>query len=353
MSPTTSMAPTATYVTTHPDCELEVFMLPDLVSNCHYPLRLNPHHDAVSQVSEEWLLTGAHLIEPRITQFMGLHASKLAAACYPDVDAFRLRVCTDFLNWLFTMDDWLERSDVDYILGMHERCISAFCDPINFQTEAPGVKMCKSYLSRFRESAVPGCTERFIHRMDLFFMAVVQEVDERAKGRAHDLESYIALRRNTSCDLPCFALIEYAAQINLPDEVMSHPVIMAMEEAVNDLVAWSNDMFSYNVEQSRGDTHNIIMVIMHEHGLDLQGAMEYCGGLCKDTIQRFEDNRAIVPSWGKEIDEQVVIYVGGLQDWIVGSLHWSFDSTRYFGKDGHIVKQDRIIKLLLKRPCKA
>ncbi|OAX40418.1 terpenoid synthase [Rhizopogon vinicolor AM-OR11-026] len=299
-------------------------MLADLVSNCHYPLRLNPHHDAVSRVSEEWLLAGAHLAEPRITQFMGLHASKLAAACYPDADAFRLRVCTDFLNWLFIMDDWLERSDVDYILGMRERCISAFRDPINFRTEAPGVKMCKSY-----------------------------EVDERAKGRAHDLESYIALRRNTSCDLPCFALIEYAAQIDIPDEVMSHPVIMAMEEAVNDLVAWSNDMFSYNVEQSRGDTHNIIMVIMHEHGLDLQGAMEYCGGLCKDAIQRFEDNRAMVPSWGKYIDEQVVIYVGGLQDWIVGSLHWSFDSTRYFGKDGHIVKQDRIIKLLPKRPVQS
>jgi hypothetical protein len=42
----------------------------------------------------------------------------------------------------------------------------------------------------------------------------------------------------------------------------------------------------------------------------------------------------VLPSWGPEIDEQVKIYVDGLADWIVGSLHWSFDSERYFGKLG-------------------
>jgi hypothetical protein len=76
--------------------------------------------------------------------------------------------------------------------------------------------------------------------MDLFFIAVAKQADDRAKGYIPDLESYIAVRRDTSGCKPCFALIEYAAQIDLPDEVMSHPVIMAMEEATNDLVTWSN-----------------------------------------------------------------------------------------------------------------
>ena len=110
------------------------------------------------------------------------------------------------------------------------------------------------------------------------------------------------------------------------------------------------DIFSYNVEQSRRDTHNMIVVLMREQGLDLQGAVDYVGALCKGTIQRFEDNRAILPSWGEELDKQVAIYVEGLQNWIVGSLHWSFDSERYFGKEGLQVKQHRVIKLLPKRP---
>jgi hypothetical protein len=94
----------------------------------------------------------------------------------------------------------------------------------------------------------------------------------------------------------------------------------------------------------------MIAVLMHEQDLDLQGVVNHLGRLCKSTVQRFEDNRAILPSWGEELDRQVGIYVEGLQNWIIGSLHWSFDSTRYFGKDGHTVKQDRIIKLLPKTP---
>jgi hypothetical protein len=94
----------------------------------------------------------------------------------------------------------------------------------------------------------------------------------------------------------------------------------------------------------------MIAVLMREQGLDLQGAVDHLGRLCKSTVQRFEDNRAILPSWGEELDRQVSVYVEGLQNWIIGSLHWSFDSTRYFGKDGDTVKQDRIIKLLPKIP---
>jgi hypothetical protein len=187
---------------------------------------------------------------------MGLHAGELAAACYPDADAFHLRVCSDFLNWLFNMDHWMDEFDVESTWGMRECCISAFHDPVNFQTEKLAGKMCKScvdlftyslniqtvlrYFNRFKQSGGPGCTERFIRTMDLFFIAVAKEVDDRAKGHISDFESYIAVRRDTSGCKPCFALIEYAARIDLPDEVLSHPVIMAMEEATNDLVTWSN-----------------------------------------------------------------------------------------------------------------
>ncbi|KAG9315373.1 isoprenoid synthase domain-containing protein [Chiua virens] len=365
------MSPTATYERA-PNNSFQGFILPDLVSDCHYPLRLSPDCYNVARASEHWLLRGARLVEPRVTKFMGLKAGELTASCYPDADEFHLRVCSDFMNWLFNMDDWLDEFDVTDTWGMRECCIGAFRDPNNFQTDKLGGLMSKSYVASLSSCSVasndgsswdgtgssaafiqtggPGCTKRFIHTMDLFFIAVAKQADDRCQWTYPDLESYITVRRDTSGCKPCFALIEYAARIDLPDEVMSHPVIMAMEEATNDLVTWSNDIFSYNVEQSRWDTHNMIVVLMREQGLDLQGAVDYVGALCKGTVQRFEDNRAMLPSWGEELDKQVAIYVEGLQNWIVGSLHWSFDSERYFGKQGLQVKQNRVIKLLPKRP---
>lgn len=255
------MAPTATYERA-PESSSNGFILPDLVSDCHYPLFLSPHCYNVARASERWLLKGARLVEPRVTKFMGLKAGELTAACYPDADEFHLRVCSDFMNWLFNMDDWLDEFDVTDTWGMRECCIGAFRDPNNFQTEKLGGLMSKSlvsfshvyasvaskkliskrnrFFSRFIQTGGPGCTERFIHTMDLFFIAVAKQADDRANGRIPDLESYITVRRDTSGCKPCFALIEYAARIDLPDEVMSHPAIMAMEEATNDLVTWSN-----------------------------------------------------------------------------------------------------------------
>ena len=256
------MSPTATYENV-PEHSFAGFILPDLVSDCHYPLFLSPHCYNVARASEKWLLIGARLVEPRVTKFMGLKAGELTAACYPDADEFHLRVCSDFMNWLFNMDDWLDEFDVTDTWGMRESCIGAFRDPINFETNKLGGLMSKScvfsfgsplcfcgvgkliskrrrFFSRFIQTGGPGCTKRFIHTMDLFFIAVVKQADDRANGRIPDLESYITVRRDTSGCKPCFALIEYAARIDLPDEIMSHPVIMAMEESTNDLVTWSN-----------------------------------------------------------------------------------------------------------------
>lgn len=78
------------------------------------------------------------------------------------------------------------------------------------------------------------------------------------------------------------------------------------------------DIFSYNVEQSRGDTHNMIVILMTYHAYDLQSAVDYVGELCSQTIDSFCDNKGKIPSWGPEVDTMVSRYVQGLQDWIVG-----------------------------------
>ena len=82
--------------------------------------------------------------------------------------------------------------------------------------------------------------ERFIHTFDLFFLAITQQAGDRSEGMIPDLESYIELRRDTSGCKPCWALIEYANGLDIPDDVMAHEVVEELGEAANDLVTWSN-----------------------------------------------------------------------------------------------------------------
>lgn len=87
--------------------------------------------------------------------------------------------------------------------------------------------------------------KRFIHTFDLFFIAVTQQAQDRAAGIIPDLESYITLRRDTSGCKPCWALIEYANGLDIPDEVMEHEVLETLGEAANDHVTWSNVSVSF------------------------------------------------------------------------------------------------------------
>jgi Terpene synthase family 2, C-terminal metal binding len=76
--------------------------------------------------------------------------------------------------------------------------------------------------------------------MQMFFQAVQQQALFRANGTVPDLEAYIDMRRETSGCKPVFDLIEYSLDLELPDAVIEHPVIAALNEGANDLVTWSN-----------------------------------------------------------------------------------------------------------------
>jgi len=209
-------------------------------------------------------------------------------------------------------------------------------------TEPSASKMARDYWGRCIKDAAPAVQARFKENMGLFFEAVNRQAQDRDKGITPDIESYIDVRRDTSGCKPVFDLVEYALRIELPDQVVEHPVIKALNQGSNDLVTWSNDVFSYNKEQAVGDTHNMVSILMEHHGMTLQQAIDHVGALCEQTINTFAANKARIPSFGDpQLDKDVAGYVQGLQDWIVGSLHWTFKSERYFGKAGAEVKKHR------------
>ena len=85
---------------------------------------------------------------------------------------------------------------------------------------------------------------------------------------------------------------------------------------------------------------------MTHEGLSLQQAVDRIGEMCKQCIDTFVENKKRIPSWGDSIDRDVKLYVEGMQEWIPGSLNWSFATTRYFGNNGATVKKTRVVDLL-------
>ncbi|KAH9478347.1 Sesquiterpene synthase Agr1 [Psilocybe cubensis] len=321
-------------------------ILPDLVSHCTFDLRMSRHRKQVTVETKKWLFKDGNLLGKKREAYHGLKCGLLTSMCYPDAGYGQLRVVNDFLTYLFHLDNLSDDMDNRGTRTTADEVLNSLYHPHTWRSSARVGKMTRDYYKRLIRTASPGAQQRFIETFDFFFQSVTQQALDRAAGVIPDLESYIALRRDTSGCKPCWALIEYASNLDIPDEVMEHPTILALGEAANDLVTWSNDIFSYNVEQSKGDTHNMIPVVMNQEGIDLQEAVDFVGNMCKQSIDRFNEERRALPSWGPEIDRDVAIYVDGLANWIVGSLHWSFESERYFGKNGRQVKASRTVELL-------
>lgn len=321
-------------------------VLPDLVSHCDFRLRRSRHCKQVTVDAKKWLFKGGHFSGKARGAFHGLKAGLLTSMCYPNVGYPQLRAVNDFLTFLFHLDNLSDDMDNRGTKSIGNVVMNSLYHPHAYRSFARVGTMAADFYKRILLTASPGTQQRFLETFDFFFQSVTQQAADRASGSIPDLESYIALRRDTSGCKPCWALIEYANNLNLPDEVMDHPIIRSLGEAANDLVTWSNDIFSYNVEQSKGDTHNMISVVMNEHGLDLQSAVDFVGDMCKQSIDRFNRDRRELPCWGPEVDRDVAVYVEGLADWIVGSLHWSFETERYFGKNGREIKETRVVQLL-------
>ncbi|OJT10931.1 Alpha-muurolene synthase [Trametes pubescens] len=317
------------------------FILPDLVSHCTFPLTYHPDGDAVAAESIRWLDEGCPELSPKArTALYGLQAGELTAYCYPHCSAPRLRVVSDFMTYLFHLDnisDGMMHSGTEALsdvvmnaLWLPDRYVPTARQPA---AEASAGAMARDYWTRCIRDAKPGPQARFKESLELFFEAVHQQAKDRDADVIPDLESYINVRRDTSGCKPMFDLIEYSMDIDLPDFVVEHPVIKALNQGANDLVTWSN----------------MIAILMNLRDLDLQSAVDFVGDLCKQAIDAFIENQRSLPSFGPELDRDVAMYVQGLQDWLVGSLHWSFMTKRYFGDAGADVKKHRVVKLLPRR----
>ncbi|KAG9313630.1 terpenoid synthase [Chiua virens] len=320
--------------------------LPDLVSHCKFDLHIDRSHKRVSVESMGWLFDGdPDLDEPSRRAFHGVKAGKLAAMCYPNVGYPQLRACTDFLNWLIHLDNLSDDMTDRSIENVAEVVMNSLHQPYTYHSPGRLSRMTTDIGGRIIQTASPGTVQRFLEGMDLFFRAVQQQARDRASGILPSVETYVALRRDTSGCKPCVALIEYAHHLHIPDDVMGHPILQRLTEGANDVVTWVNDIVSYDVEQSKGHTHNLINIVMQEHGLTVQDAINMTGDFCDRAMDQFLLDRANLPSWGPVIDAEVRVYVSGLEDWMVGSLHWSYETERYFGKAGQRIKKTGILTL--------
>jgi len=205
----------------------------------------------------------------------------------------------------------------------------------------PNVQLtCCRFRVRYLHLAGPRSTARFLLHWKDYCAAVVTEAELRERGKVLDVDSFIALRRENSAVRLCFSLIEACFGTELPDEVFENSAFMEIYWAAVDHVCWANvsllsvpeamgkkvirstkDLYSYDMEQSKGISgNNIMTVLMENQQMDLQAAADFVGAHCEELMTRFVTTQNRLPSWGSAVDSQIAQFIAGLGYWMKGNL---------------------------------
>jgi Delta6-protoilludene synthase len=85
---------------------------------------------------------------------------------------------------------------------------------------------------------------------------------------------------------------------------------------------------------------------MKQFGMGVQEAIDKAGELSQCKMERFYSLYPMLPRWIGPVDLDVQKLVDGMAQCVSGVMHWSYESQRYFGRRGLLVKQTRTMHLL-------
>lgn len=270
--------------------------------------------------------------------FKRFDASKfwlLSAGAYSTASKEDLTLLTDWIAWLFVQDDHFDEARV----GRQIRRMQAYSEAVVSLLRQPRIATVREdgallaslseLWQRLRARMNNDLAARFIMAFESYITACLWEVDNRAYGYVPTENEYIAVRRDTSAFRLCALLIEMVMGDSLPSSVREHPVLRKMQDLTNDVLSWTNDIFSVEKEAKRKDMHNLVLVLRQSGNLSMQEAITAVAARVDNAVQQFIELEAALPVFNRETDLLVRQYISGLKAWMAANLNWALSSGRY------------------------
>ncbi|KAF9000618.1 isoprenoid synthase domain-containing protein [Cyathus striatus] len=324
------------------------FRLPDLLSICPLKDSTNSHYKEAAAESRAWINSYNVFTDRKRAFFVQGSNELLCSHVYSYAGYEQFRTCCDFVNLLFVVDEVSDDQDGKGARATGKTYAQAMKDK-HWDDGSLLCKITKDFRARFVRLAGPNNTRRFVELCEAYTNCVGREAELREQGKVLDLTSFIPLRRNNSAVLLCFSLVEYILGIDLPDKAYEDSDFMDAYWAAADFVCWSNDVYSYDMEQAKGHTgNNIVTVLMNDKGFTLQEASNYIGEHCNKLMKQYIATKGRLISRGYSSDRDEWRFIEAIGQWMIGNLVWSFETQRYFGTQHLNVKATRLVTL---RPC--
>ena len=117
--------------------------------------------------------------------------------------------------------------------------------------------------------------------------------------------------------------------LELSTEILTDTSFQKLRELCTQVVAFTNDLFSYEKEVLiHRNPNNLLHVLMTHRSLSLEEATHQAIKMINTDVETFITcEQALLPKI--ERDKRVHAYVHGMKAWMRGNLLWSLETGRY------------------------
>ncbi len=304
---------------------------------------MSPWVDEAESHTRNWVRSfGLVRSERAKERFDCMAAAGLAARSYASaVGQSDLAIATDWISWLFLLDDQLDEGSVGRDLMAASKLLRPLAKSLAEQParrsryDSPLQAALDDLWSRMAPSMPATWRARFIRDFADYLSGCEWEVANRASGRIPSLEEYPPGHRRTGALWPALDMLEFVTHDPLPDLVYSNPLFAELRNATADVVCWTNDVLTVDKERARGDVHNFVIVLEHTTGCTTDTATAQVAQYIDRRLTDFMERERRLPDLldAMRLEEStrhtVNRNVAGLRDWMRGHLDWGLETLRY------------------------
>ncbi|WP_242890004.1 terpene synthase family protein [Actinomadura litoris] len=262
----------------------------DRVAPLAAPSAMHPESWQLCAQVESWARgRGLVLGDPDTSPLGRARCERLAARVFPGADLVAVDLFARWLTWALALDDTLDHPPLaDSGSAVH----ALYDDLLRAMRRGharPGARPLEAALVELWDATSRSMSRdwrrRFMLQLEAHRDGCAEEAVNRRIGHVPAPAVYTALRRR-ACPPFLYDLIEPVLGVELAPRLLRTPGWKTLAHSVADVVAWTNDLASHDLESARGDVHNYPAVLAAAHGVDAARAGDM---VVERVAERIED----------------------------------------------------------------
>ncbi|WP_024802846.1 hypothetical protein [Nocardia sp. BMG51109] len=273
------------------------------------------------------------------------HLGTFAAMVHPDArNEDRLRLAAENIAAAFGIDDHYCDEEIEG--ATPERAGARLAGVLNALETQPGsgtdrhversvrgdpvTAAVREVVRHASTVASPAQLGRLRRETTAMCLAMAGEKSWQTTGYTPTPSEYLAQRRFNGA-ISCFALIDVVAGYELPAPTYDDPDVRALTLAASSLIIHVNDLYSAAKESATGsDAYNLPALLAIHHGWPVERGIRETIAIHNRGMRRYlRQERTVARTASPELSR----YLGGLRNWMRGSLEWHRISGRHHNRD--------------------